>query len=173
MTHSLKRQGTFIAFALIIVGVGLLLSANAQSRARATSAASSQFGQGELVGGMRLITPEDLVKILKAPKGEKPLILNIGPRMLYNQAHIPGAEYIGATYEPQAVEALRARVKPLPRTKFIVIYCGCCPWDHCPNIRPAYEALTEMGFKKVNALYIPNNLGADWVYKGYPTTSGQ
>ena len=46
-------------------------------------------------GSAQLINPEDLVKILQSPKGEKPLVLNVGPHLLYMQAHIPGAEYIG------------------------------------------------------------------------------
>ena len=47
-------------------------------------------------GSAQLLNPEDLVKILQAPKGEQPLILNVGPSLLYMQAQIPGAEYIGA-----------------------------------------------------------------------------
>jgi hypothetical protein len=43
-----------------------------------------------------LINPEELVAILQSPKAEKPLILNVGPHLLYMQAHIPGSEYIGA-----------------------------------------------------------------------------
>jgi thiosulfate/3-mercaptopyruvate sulfurtransferase len=167
MNRSLKPIA--VVFILVIVGVALIATGTAQSHGSAKAGASYQ---SSFLGGMQIITPEDLVKLLQNPKATKPLILNVGPRVLYDQAHIPGAEYIGATYEPQAVEALRARVKSLPRTKFIVIYCGCCPWNHCPNVNPAYKALTDMGFKKVNALYIPDNLGADWVYKGYPTTRG-
>jgi thiosulfate/3-mercaptopyruvate sulfurtransferase len=119
------------------------------------------------------MSPEDLVKILQSPKGEKPLILNVGPRLLFVQAHIPGAEYIGAGSEPQGIQALRNRVKSLPHNKFIVVYCGCCPWDHCPNVHPAYSELRAMGFTKMKVLYIPNNIGADWVYKGYPTARGE
>jgi hypothetical protein len=119
-----------------------------------------------------LIQPQELVTILQAGKA-KPLILNIGPRMLYNQAHIPGAEYIGAGSEPQAREALRARVKSLPKKQAIILYCGCCPWSHCPNVYPAYKELFELGFTNVKVLYIATNLGADWVYRGYPTVRGQ
>ncbi len=119
------------------------------------------------------ISPEELVAILKAPKSDKPLILNVGPRSLYMQARIPGAEYIGAGSDPAGIQALRTRVKSLPKTKFIVIYCGCCPWSHCPNVQPAYAELRSLGFTKAKILYIPDNLGTDWVYKGYPTERGQ
>ena len=119
-----------------------------------------------------LIQAQELASILQAGKA-KPIILNVGPRMLYNQAHIPGAEYIGAGSEPQAREALRARVKSLPKKQAIVLYCGCCPWSHCPNVHPAYKELFELGYTNVKVLYIANNFGADWVSRGYPTVRGQ
>jgi thiosulfate/3-mercaptopyruvate sulfurtransferase len=68
---------------------------------------------------------------------------------------------------------LRKRAEPLPRTQFIVLYCGCCPWRQCPNINPAYNELHAMGFRNVKVLYIANNLGADWVGRGYPVAKGE
>jgi rhodanese-related sulfurtransferase len=97
----------------------------------------------------------------------------VGPRLLYQQAHITGAEYVGATSSPDGIQALRDRVKSVPKGKQIVLYCGCCPWSHCPNIRPAYAELVKLGYKNVKALYIANNFGTDWVNKGYPTAKGQ
>ncbi len=120
----------------------------------------------------QLIKPEELVKVLKASKA-KPLILNVGPRMLYMQAHIPGAEFIGPGSDPEALKQLRTRVQSLGRSSAIVLYCGCCPWTHCPNVSPAYAELHNMGFTNVKVLYIADNLGTDWVYKGYPTVSGK
>ena len=124
-------------------------------------------------GSSQLISPEDLVKVLQSPKGEKPLILNMGPSLIYMQAHIPAAEFIGPASNSQGLESLRRRVKSLPRNTFIVLYCGCCPWNHCPNVRPAYNALHKAGFTNVKVLYIADNFGADWVDKGYPTVKGQ
>ncbi|MGA3055341.1 MAG: hypothetical protein ABSD63_14120 [Candidatus Korobacteraceae bacterium] len=121
----------------------------------------------------QLVSPEDLVKILQSPNSEKPLVLNVGPHLLYMQAHIPGSEYIGAGSDSQGIESLRRRVKPLARKTFIVLYCGCCPWSHCPNVQPAYNELHKAGFTNVKVLYIADNFGTDWVYKGYPTIKGQ
>lgn len=115
-----------------------------------------------------LINTEDLAKILQSPKAESPLIIHVGFQALYSQGHIPGSEYIGPASEEENVEKLRKRVQSLPRGKFIVLYCGCCPWTHCPTVKPAYAALHSMGFSKLKVLYIPNNFGRDWVYKGYP-----
>jgi len=42
----------------------------------------------------RLISPEDLAKMLQSGK-EKPLMLQVGSHMLFLQAHIPRSEYVG------------------------------------------------------------------------------
>jgi hypothetical protein len=120
-----------------------------------------------------LIQPEQLVNILRAANASKPLILQVGFRVLYVQAHIPGSEYIAAGSNAEGVRQLRARVEGLPRTHSIVLYCGCCPWNHCPNVKPAYEELHGMGFKSVKVLYIAHDFGTDWVNKGYPVANGQ
>ncbi len=138
-----------------------------------TAIAQSSQAPAELSpGSPQLITPEELVNVLQSGDA-KPLILNVGPWLLYRQAHIPDAEYIGAGSEKEGIETLRTRVKSLPHNKAIVLYCGCCPWGHCPNVRPAFKELSTMGFTNVKVLYIADNLGTDWVYKGYPTIKGQ
>ena len=60
-----------------------------------------------------------------------------------------------------------------PKDRFIVLYCGCCPWNHCPNVGPAFVRLRDLGFSRVKVLYLPNNFGDDWVAKGYPTDRDQ
>jgi rhodanese-related sulfurtransferase len=119
------------------------------------------------------ISPEDLVKALKLATKQQPLILNVGPRTMYQQSHIPGAEYIAPGSSAQSNAALEARMKKVPHGKFIVIYCGCCPWSRCPNVDPALAQLRSMGFTNVKMLYIADNFGTDWVYKGYPATKGE
>jgi thiosulfate/3-mercaptopyruvate sulfurtransferase len=118
-----------------------------------------------------LVSPEELVQILKAGRA-KPLILNVGPHMLYQQAHIPGAEFIGPGSDPEALRQLHQRAQPLQRSAFIVLYCGCCPWTVCPNVNPAYTELQRMGFRNVKVLRIASDFGTDWVYKSYPTVRG-
>lgn len=143
-----------------------LLSSNAQNKV-------SQPASDLPPGSSQLINPDDLVQMLQSTEGQKPLVLNVGPSILYMQAHIPGSEYIGATAGRQSLERLKTRVKSLPRSQSIVLYCGCCPWSRCPNVRPAYNELHAMGFTNVKVLYIADNFGADWVDKGYPTIKGQ
>ncbi len=151
-----------------LFGVVLLLATAALAQAKQPAAVD------ELApGSPQLISPEDLLQVLQSPQGDKPLILNVGPFLLYRQAHIADSEYVGAGSDKHALELLRAKVKPLPRGKYIVLYCGCCPWSHCPNVRPAFKELSTMGFTNVKVLYIADNFGTDWVYKGYPTIKGQ
>jgi rhodanese-related sulfurtransferase len=125
----------------------------------------------DAIPAAQLITPDALAKLL--PSAHPPLLLAVGPRSLYAQAHIPGSEYMGAGSSQAGQQKLRERVKSLPKNSAIVIYCGCCPWGHCPNMRPAFQELKSLGFTNVKALYITNNFGADWVDKGYPVAKGE
>ncbi len=118
-----------------------------------------------------LLQPADLVQMLRS--STKPLVLQVGSHVFYAEAHIEGSEYAGPTGTNAGIEALRERVTALNKDRLIVIYCGCCPWGRCPNIRPAYQQLQTLGFTKVRVLYLPENFGTDWVDKGYPVTKGR
>ncbi len=115
-----------------------------------------------------LIQPAELAAILKVPSSPRPLILQVGFHTLYAQAHIPDAEYVGAAGEDAGLSQLRNRVAKLSKDTAIVIYCGCCPWSHCPNIAAAHDALRALGFTQVKVLYVADNFGDNWVNKGYP-----
>jgi thiosulfate/3-mercaptopyruvate sulfurtransferase len=118
------------------------------------------------------ISPEDLVAALNG-KSERPLVLQVGMARLFRYSHIRGAEYAGPASEPAGLHMLRKHVQALARSTSVVIYCGCCPWEHCPNIKPAYEELRRLGFRNVRALYLPSNFKFDWEDKGYPTAKGE
>jgi rhodanese-related sulfurtransferase len=120
----------------------------------------------------RLIQPAALAAMLKTSTPQ-PLLLHVGFRTMFDQAHIPGSVYVGPGNAPAGLKALKERVDALPRDAAIVIYCGCCPWDRCPNIAAAYDALMELGFTQVQVMYIADDFGRDWVDKGYPVTKGR
>ena len=128
--------------------------------------------QASLIPTGQLMNPDELVKVLQSSTGEKPLMIQVGSHVLYSQAHVPGSEYIGPASSESGLQQLRKRVESLPRNKPILIYCGCCPWNHCPNVKPANDALHALGFTHVKVLYIANNFGTDWVDKGYPVAKG-
>jgi len=170
--HLLRRRGLLVpvlmaATTLLITPVAVAQSGGKNGGAAKTPALASELPPG----GPELIRPAELAKALQS--SAKPTVLNLGPRVIYVQAHIPGAEYIGPTAKPEGLERLRARAASLPRDSFLVIYCGCCPWEHCPNIQPAYKELKQMGFTRLKVLYIANSFGSDWVEKGYPTAKGE
>jgi thiosulfate/3-mercaptopyruvate sulfurtransferase len=119
-----------------------------------------------------MMQPEELAKALQSGDGTKVLILHVGFRVLYSQAHIPGSEFVGPGASPEGLQLLRKKVESLPRTQPIVVYCGCCPWNDCPNMNPVYAELRILGFKDVKLLYIANNFGKDWVDRGYPVEKG-
>jgi thiosulfate/3-mercaptopyruvate sulfurtransferase len=117
--------------------------------------------------GSDLIQPRALAARF-AVGAPKPTILCVGFPLLYRGAHISSAELAGPASKPEGLELLRKTAAKLSRTEDLVIYCGCCPLDHCPNLRPAFRLLHEMGFTRLKLLTIPTNLSTDWVKKGYP-----
>jgi len=124
----------------------------------------------DIIPPSALIQPAQLAGELKTAP---PTILQVGFSKLYQQAHIPGAIYAGPTNSETGLTALKAEAEKLPRGTAIVIYCGCCPWNRCPNMDAAYTTLKAMGFSKLRALYVADNFGQDWVDKGYPVVMGQ
>ena len=115
---------------------------------------------------MALVQPKELASQIST-KG--PVVIQVGPNVLYRSKHIPGALYAGPGNTPAGIALLRSAVEKLPHDREIVIYCGCCPWDVCPNIKPAMEVLRTMGFSRVKALYLPTNFKKDWIDAGLPT----
>jgi thiosulfate/3-mercaptopyruvate sulfurtransferase len=142
---------------LPVVFAFVLLSQSEPALAEQRTAAS--------IPAAALVQPADLAANLKNASTPKPLMLHVGFRLLYTQAHIPGSEYAG-------LQLLRNRVAKLPRNTPIVVYCGCCPWSDCPNIAAAYDVLHALGFTQVKALYIANNFGTNWIDRGYPVAKG-
>ena len=122
-------------------------------------------------GSNQLIHSEELAQALKGAR--KPVVLYVGPKSIYAQAHIPGAENIGPVTRPEGMEKLHARAASLAKDSTVVIYCGCCAWDHCPNVRPAYAELKKAGFTNVRVLYLENSFGTNWKDKGLPVATGE
>ena len=132
--------------------------------------AAAQPGAAPTIPQSVLIQPEALAAQLKA--GATPTILQVGFSVLYAQAHIPGAIYAGPGNKEEGIDNLRTQAKNLAKDKPLVIYCGCCPWEKCPNIAAAWKELTAEGFKNLKVLYLADNFGADWADKGYPIVKG-
>jgi thiosulfate/3-mercaptopyruvate sulfurtransferase len=158
-TQSLLRIASIIA---LLFGV---LSFGASAGGAETNAASS-IPPGDL------LQPATLAATLQSDSAVRPLVLQVGFRKLFDEAHIIAAEYAGPGGASVGLASLRERVAKLPKDSAIVIYCGCCPWEHCPNIGAAFSELRLLGFRNVKALYITHDFGTDWIEKGYPVTKG-
>jgi hypothetical protein len=121
----------------------------------------------------QLMQPAELAGLLKAGGAERPVVFQVGSFVMFQQAHIPNAGFAGPASQQTGLTLLKKFSAPLSKDQLIVIFCGCCPWNHCPNMGPAYKQLRDLGFTNVKALYIAHNFGDDWVAKGYPVEKGE
>lgn len=109
---------------------------------------------------------------LEEKSATPPTVVYVGFHTLFAGGHIPGATFHGSASTEQGLAELKKWADTLPRTTSLVIYCGCCPFQKCPNIRPAFTALNEMGFKKLRVLILPTSFVKDWAEMGYPIQKG-
>ena len=152
---------------IFLVFTGLLTGQAAHAQFSNPAASASSVPQAQLM------QPAELARLLKASGAERPVIFQVGSFVMFQQAHIPNAGFAGPGSQPNGIILLKKFAAPLKKNQLIVIYCGCCPWNRCPNIGPAYKELRDLGFTNVKALYMENNFGDDWVAKGYPTEKGE
>jgi hypothetical protein len=111
-----------------------------------------------------LIAPSALAAALQENK-DVPVIFNIGPG-----AVIPNSIDIGMIKDEKNLVKFKDEISKLPKSTNVVIYCGCCPYAHCPNVRPAIALLQSMRFTNYHLLDLPHNIKTDWIAKGYPVT---
>lgn len=114
----------------------------------------------------QLMEPAKLAAILNDSTITQPLIINIGPVNL-----IKGAIKIGPANNKERLEELKTFLAKEDRSKTVIIYCGCCPFKDCPNIRPAFSLLTKMKFENSKLLNLSHNLKTDWINHGYPMSN--
>lgn len=111
----------------------------------------------------QLMAPSTLAALIRNKKTTKPVIFNIGV-----VENIKGARNTGGAGKKENLQRFKKALSSIPKTSTVVIYCGCCPFDRCPNIRPAFAALQAAGFKNGKLLNLPTNIKVDWMNKGYP-----
>jgi thiosulfate/3-mercaptopyruvate sulfurtransferase len=150
----------------VVAGVFLFLAALLSVASGAARSTTDPWTSADTV------RPEEFVKELASSKNP-PTVLFVGFRRLYAAGHIHGAQFHDSAGSEDGLKELNAWAAKLPRSTSLVIYCGCCPMEHCPNIRPAYLALHELGFTKVRVLLLENTFETDWANKGYPYDKGE
>ena len=114
----------------------------------------------------QLMAPAFLAEKITGNQTNDMLILCVGPGALIKES-----VNIGVAHEAANIKKLKDYLKNVKKDTEVIIYCGCCPFDKCPNIRPAFTTLKEMGFKNVRLLDLPRNIKADWLDKNYPTAA--
>jgi thiosulfate/3-mercaptopyruvate sulfurtransferase len=127
----------------------------------------------ETLPASQLVQPADLVRELaSATVDSRPTIVYVGFRTLFAGGHIPGATFHGSASTDQGLADIKKWAASLPRTTNLVIYCGCCPFEHCPNIRPAFALFRDMGFTRLRVLELRTSFAADWAGKNYAIEKG-
>jgi hypothetical protein len=162
---------------LLAVGAALLPLRGAWTASGSASAGASEpqtQPQSEPWSSAQTLQPADFARELAASKSaNKSTVVCVGFHTLFQGAHIPGASFHGPGNSAQGLDDLRKWAQPLPRSANLVVYCGCCPLWHCPNLRPAFVALRDMGFTHLRVLLLPNDLNSDWIERGYPIENGK
>jgi len=117
-----------------------------------------------------LLQPAKLVDEMQS--AHPPTIISVAFPVLYRNRRILHALTAGPGSKPEGIALLKETVAKLPKDADLVIYCGCCPMVRCPNIRPAYTTLKELGFQHIRVLNVATNMHDDWYAKNYPSEAG-
>ena len=154
-------------FAFAALAVTFVVAAASGTRGEGTPTVAAEWRNA------RQISAAELAKRISGPAKTRPVVLQIGFRVLYDGGHIPGAIFAGPASTAEGLAKLKAVTEKIPHNKEVILYCGCCPWEKCPNIHPAYDELRRMGFSRVVVLLIPRDFAHDWIGQGFPVTRGK
>lgn len=111
----------------------------------------------------QLMPTKELADKITANAKDKPILFNVGP-----MDNIKTAVAVGRATSVTGIEKIKTSLAWESKTKAVVVYCGCCSYASCPNIKPAYDAVIAAGFKNAKVLELPVGIREDWVAKGYP-----
>ena len=175
MAGALRIVPAFLAFLIVMFLATFLMHALAGTvMGERNTGSSSALLLLDPWTEAQTVKPADLVKEMADAKGaQKPVVVCSGFRFLYDGGHVPGAVFHGPASKPEGLDDLRKWAQGIPRSSNVVVYCGCCPLEKCPNIRPAFETLRSMGFQHLRVLVLPNNFAKDWVSQGYAAEKGK
>ena len=123
----------------------------------------SNYFQAPIWKKEQLMPTKDLADKIATNAKDKPIIFNVGP-----MDNIKGAIAMGPATSVTFADRMKDALAMENKTKAVVVYCGCCSYSSCPNIKPAYDILIAQGFKNAKVLEIPEGIKPDWVAKGYP-----
>lgn len=172
----LSAHGAMAIVIIVVVVSGAYFSIPSIRKVMAgrNATANSAVHPSEPWTNAQIVQPAELAKEIADAKGaNKPVVVCSGFKFLYDGAHVPGAIFHGPASKAEGLDDLKKWAQGIPRSSNLVVYCGCCPFEQCPNIRPAFEALRSTGFQHLRVLVLPNNFAKDWVGQGYPVEKGR
>ncbi len=158
---------TILVAVLALVAAHVLPGAPRPATVGAAAEQATSPAAAQQIPASQTIQPDLLAKEITGK--DKPIVVCVAPRFLYEGAHIPGALFHGATSTEKGLADLKQWAASTPKDRNIVLYCGCCPITRCPNVRPALATLRELGFTSVKVLWLPQDFRTDWIEKGYPS----
>ncbi|HEY6291379.1 MAG TPA: rhodanese-like domain-containing protein [Terriglobia bacterium] len=168
-TPARLRASLAISLALPAVVAALVLSKTTFARpSPLAEPPSASADSPEPWSASEVVKPEALARELAGTSASKPLVVCVGFSFFYESAHVPGSLVQGPAREASGLKSLEAAAQAWPRDRSVVVYCGCCPFKQCPNIRPAFEALKRMGFTHLRVLDLERDFHTDWLQKGLP-----
>ena len=159
---------------LFFVTVPLVLFSATRARVLGDPQASDDSSTSAPWSASQTVLPKALAAELSTnEQSRKPIVVCVGFHPLYEGAHVPGASFHGAASTPKGIADLKDWAQSVPRAANVVLYCGCCPLERCPNLKPAFVTLRDMGFTNLRVLLLPNDFNTDWIEKGYAVEKGK
>ena len=83
----------------------------------AQDAPTSGQGSALSIPQAQLIQTGDLNRLLQSKASAQPLVLQVGSRILFDQAHIPGSIYAGPGSQPAGLQLLQGTVASVPKAR--------------------------------------------------------
>ena len=110
--------------------------------------------QASSIPASGLISPEELVKILQSTKGEKPLMIQVGSHVLYEQAHIPVPSTSALLLSESGIQQLRKRVQASAPTQVHRYLLRMLPMEPLSERQASRRRIACDGFyQRESALY--------------------
>lgn len=119
-----------------------------------------------------VLAPAELAARLADVEAGRLVVLYVGPPGHFEEGHVPGARRLPPV---STNEGERALARELDETRLevdVVVYCGCCPYQHCPSVRPATSTIRASGRPRTWWLDLPGGFAVDWRTRGYPVATG-
>lgn len=155
-----------IVFTLVMLGMSLLGNAQSKKNVVKSKHPSLNYATVECVELNAMLSKKNPPIVIFC--GD---VTNEKDKYTYSYSKIKGALAIGSIDQKgwQGIlnSVLKGDIENKRFSKEVVVYCGCCSSDNCPNVEPVIQELKKLGFKNVTGLYMPSGYLPDWHAKKF------